>query len=344
MLNHSLRDSFIQFCKINKFEINNKQLEIINSLNKFINPKKNFFNFLTRPNNKMCFYLHGSVGVGKTMLLNFVYKRLKVKKLRLHFNEFMINFHDFRYKKDNKSINTFVKNLKSKYDLIYLDEFQVTNIVDAMILGKLFEVIFFNNIKIILTTNIAINDLYKDGLQREKFLPFLKIIKNNSVQKELYLSDDFRLQNKNQLDRIFYPLNEKVTFKINKNFHKLTKDKKKEEKIVETKGRNFKISNYYTGIARFKFNDLCDVNLGSEDYINIAELCNHIFIEDIPTFNNDNSNQQLRFINLIDILYEKKISLTISLEKNLINIGSSKKHSEVFKRTISRLYEMTKIK
>ena len=344
MLNHSLRDSFIQFCKINKFEINNKQLEIINSLNKFINPKKNFFNFLTRPNNKMCFYLHGSVGVGKTMLLNFVYKRLKVKKLRLHFNEFMINFHDFRYKKDNKSINTFVKNLKSKYDLIYLDEFQVTNIVDAMILGKLFEVIFFNNIKIILTTNIAINDLYKDGLQREKFLPFLKIIKNNSVQKELYLSDDFRLQNKNQLDRIFYPLNEKVTFKINKNFHELTKDKKKEEKIVETKGRNFKISNYYTGIARFKFNDLCDVNLGSEDYINIAELCNHIFIEDIPTFNNDNSNQQLRFINLIDILYEKKISLTISLEKNLINIGSSKKHSEVFKRTISRLYEMTKIK
>ena len=345
MLNHNLRDSFIEFCKINNFEINNKQLEIINLLNKFINPKKNFFNFFIKPRDKMCFYLHGSVGVGKTMLLNFVYKKLKIKKLRLHFNQFMINFHDFRHKNDdNNSINTFVKNLKSKYDLIYLDEFQVTNIVDAMILGKLFELIFFEKIKIILTTNIEINDLYKEGLQREKFLPFIKIIQNNSVQKELCLNDDFRRENRNKFDRIFYPLNEKVKFKINQNFHELTKDKKRVEKTVETKGRNLKISNYYAGITRFKFSDLCDVNLGSEDYINIAELCHHIFIEDIPMFNDDNSNQQLRFVNLIDIFYEKKISLTISLEKNLMYIGSSKKHSEVFKRTISRLFEMTKIK
>ncbi len=345
MLNHSLNDSFIEFCKINKFEINNKQIEIINLLNDFTSSKKNFLSFFLRPKNKMCFYLHGSVGVGKTMLLNFVYEKLKVKKLRVHFNEFMINFHDFRHEKDDdNSINTFVKNLKSKYDLIYLDEFQVTNIVDAMILGKLFEVIFLKNIKVILTTNIAINDLYKEGLQREQFLPFIKIIQNNSIQKELNLNDDFRKKNNSQLDRIFYPLNEKITFKINQNFRELTKNKKEEEKIIKTKGRIFKISKYFAGITRFKFNDLCDVNLGSEDYINIAKLCDHIFIEDIPIFNDNNSNQQLRFVILIDIFYEKKISLTISLAKDLFNLGSSNKHSEVFKRTRSRLFEMTKIK
>ena len=102
------------------------------------------------------------------------------------------------------------------------------------------------------------------------------------------------------------------------------------------------IKNFYSGIARFKFKDLCDKYLGAEDYINIAQICNHIFIEDIPIFNNENSNQQLRFITLIDILYEKKIRLTLSLEENLDNLGSSKKHSTTFKRTVSRIFEMTK--
>ena len=345
MLKYSLQDSFIEFCKRNKYEINNKQVEIIDSLNKFINPKKKLFNFFFKSNYKMCFYLFGNIGVGKTMLLNFVFDELKIKKHRSHFNEFMINFHDFRHDEDDdNSIIAFAKSLKKKYDLIYLDEFQVTNIVDAMILGKLFEVIFSENIKIILTTNTALIDLYKDGLQREQFIPFISTIKKNSVQKKLSLSDDYRLQNNNnQPARIFHPLNEKISFKVNQNFHELTKNIIEEEKIIKTKGRNFKISKYFTGIARFKFNDLCDENLAGEDYINIAEVCNHVFIEGIPIFNDYNSNQQLRFITLIDIFYEKKINLTISVASDLKNLGSSKKHSEVFKRTLSRLHEMTKI-
>jgi len=344
MQKYNLLNSFKEFCNKNKFEINEKQVKIINLLSKFINPKNNFLTYFLNRKKKMCFYLYGNVGVGKTMLLNFVYNELKIKKCRLHFNEFMINFHDFRHKKNNdNSIISFVKNLKANYELIYLDEFQVTNIVDAMILGKLFEVIFSENIKIILTTNIELNDLYKDGLQREQFLPFISIIRNNSIQTELTIIDDFRLQKKGELNRIFYPLNEKITFKINQTFRELTKNKKKEEKIIKTKGRNFKIDNFYKGITRFNFNDLCDVNLGGEDYINVAEICNHIFIENIPIFNENNSNQQLRFIMLIDIFYEKKISLSISIEKDLENLGSSKKHSEVFQRTLSRLHEMTKI-
>ena len=119
---------------------------------------------------------------------------------------------------------------------------------------------------------------------------------------------------------------------------------KKEEKSINTKGRVFKINDYYGGLARFNFKELCDENLGAEDYLNISQICNHIFIDEVPVFNEYNSNQQLRFITLIDILYEKKIILTLSMNSELANIGTSKKHSEIFKRTISRLYEMTATK
>ena len=338
-----LQNSFKEFCEINKLEVNAQQVKIINLLDKFLDKRETFLSRLIKKKEKFCFYLYGKVGVGKTMLLNFAFERLKIRKHRQHFNEFMINFHNFRHeKKDNNTIIAFVKELKKKYDLIYLDEFQVTNIVDAMILGKLFEVIFEEKIKIIITTNTKLHDLYKDGLQRDQFLPFISIIENLSIQKELQIKDDYRTKNNKKLQQIFFPLNEKTSFKINQKFREFTRNINKESKIVTTKGRNFVINNFYSGIARFKFKDLCDNNLGAEDYINISNLCRHIFIEEVPIFTDENSNQQLRFITLIDIFYEKKISLTLSLKNNLFNLGSSKKHSKVFERTLSRLNEMTK--
>ena len=339
----NLQNSFIEFCKQHKFEINSQQKEIIYLLEKFLIHKETFLSSFFQKKEKFCFYLYGNVGVGKTMLLNFVYDRLEMKKQRQHFNEFMISFHDFRHeKKDDSTIKTFVKKIKEKYDLIYLDEFQVTNIVDAMILGKLFEIIFEEKIKIIITTNTKLNDLYKDGLQREQFLPFIKIIENFSIQKELLIENDYRTKNDEKFKEIFSPLNEKTSFRINQRFREFTRNTNKESKLVTTKGRNFVINNFYSGIARFKFEDLCDNNLGAEDYINISNLCRHIFIEEIPKFNNENSNQQLRFITMIDIFYEKKIRLTLSIEENLNNLSSSNRHSEIFKRTISRMFEMTK--
>ena len=339
----SLQDSFKEFCRQNKFEINSQQKEIIYLLEKFLTHKETFLSSFFQKKEKFCFYLYGNVGVGKTMLLNFVYDRLEMKKQRQHFNEFMISFHDFRHeKKDDSTIKSFVKKIKEKYDLIYLDEFQVTNIVDAMILGKLFEIIFEEKIKIIITTNTKLNDLYKDGLQREQFLPFVKIIENFSIQKELLIENDYRTINDEKFKEIFSPLNEKTSFRINQRFREFTRNKVKEKKIVKTKGRDFVIENFYSGVVRFNFKDLCDKNLGAEDYINIANSCNHIFIEEIPKFNDENSNQQLRFITLIDIFYEKKIGLTLSFEENFEDLSSSNKHSEIFKRTVSRLFEMTK--
>ena len=341
MKNFRFKESFLNFCEDNKFEKNDSQIEVVNLLSDFIRPKKNFVNFFFKKKEKLCFYLYGGVGLGKTMIFNHFYKDYQFSKQRFHFNEFMIQFHNFRHKYKENSINKFVKKLK-KNKLIYLDEFQVTNIVDAMILGKLFETIFEEKIKIIITTNTKLNDLYKDGLQREQFLPFIKVIENFSIQKELLIDNDYRVKNNEKFKEIFSPLNEKTSFRINQRFRELTRNKIKEKKIVITKGRDFIIENFYSGIARFNFKDLCDKNLGAEDYINIANDCNHIFIEEVPKFNNENSNQQLRFITMIDIFYEKKIRLTLSLEEHFENLSSSIKHSEIFKRTVSRLFAMTK--
>jgi len=348
MPNLHLQDSFIKFCKKNKYEENASQLEIIDLLDRFFNSDETFLNRIFKKREKKCFYLHGKVGVGKTMLLDFVYDRLKMKKNRQHFNEFMINFHDFTFKNKGNDkeniIDKFVNRLKKNYELIYFDEFQVTNIVDAMILGILFKKIFDKNIKVLFSSNIKINDLYKDGLQRDQFLPFIKNMKNMCVQEKLNIDEDYRKSQNKKNERFFYPLNEKTNFIINKYFRQLTKDLENKEKNLTIKGRKFVIKNYYNGIARFDFKDLCAKNIGAEDYIKIADNCNFIIIENIPNFNNDNANQQQRFITLIDIFYEKNIPLMITSKSEINSITSSKNLKDVFKRTISRLYELTSIK
>ena len=347
----NLNKLFLNHCKKNNLEINPNQINLIEELDNFynLNFNKSFFKkiFSTKDNN-IGFYLQGDVGVGKTMILNFFYENFKFSKQRLHFNEFMISFHDFVFK--NKGINheniidKFVNKLSKKYQLIYFDEFQVTNIADAMILGNLFKKIFDKNIKILFSSNVKINDLYKDGLQRDQFLPFIKIIKNKCYQKNLIIEEDYRKSQNKKNERFFYPLNEKTNFKVNKYFRKITKNLTLKEKVLTIKGRKFIIKNYFDGIARFNFKDLCAKNIGAEDYIKIAEKCDFIIIENIPNFNNVNSNQQQRFITLIDIIYEKSIPLMITSESKLDSLSSSDNLKQSFKRTISRLYELTSVK
>ena len=342
---------FLNHCKKNNLEVNLNQVDLIEELNYFydLNFNKSFFKkIFSKKNSKPGFYLQGDVGVGKTMILNFFYENFKYTKKRLHFNEFMINFHDFVFqnKKDKKEniINKFVSRIKNKFELIYIDEFQVTNIVDAMILGNLFKNLFDKNIKVLFSSNIKINDLYKDGLQREQFLPFIKIMKNKCLQQKLTIKDDYRRSLINKNERFLFPLNEKTNFKINKYFREITKNVSIKEKILTIKGRTFNIKNYYEGISRFDFKDLCARNIGAEDYIKIADTCSFIIIENIPNFNNNNSNQQQRFITLIDILYEKNVPMMITSKSELNLISSSKSLEDVFKRTISRLHELTSIK
>ena len=239
----------------------------------------------------------------------------------------MLDFHNFVHERKEKNeeniINIFVKNLKSKAALIYFDEFQVTNIVDAMILGKLFDQIYKEGVKIILTSNTKISELYKDGLQRDQFKPFIKIMQDQSIEYELKIDDDYRKSNNNEIQRYYYPLNQETNFKINKFFRVITKDKKKTLKIINVKGRDFKIENFYEGVAKFNFSELCDQNLGAEDYLEIIKNCTFIVINQIPQFNNINSNQQQRFITLLDVIYDKNILLAVTTDQDLDKFTSS---------------------
>ena len=343
----NLEEKFISYCNLKNLELNPNQIIIIKKLNNYYddNFKNSFLNFFSKKVSKKGFYLYGDVGVGKTMILDFFFNLFDKKKKRLHFNEFMLNFHNFVHENKDKSdeniISLFVKNLKSKFSLIFLDEFQVTNIADAMILGKLFQEIFNQNIKVIVTSNIKISELYKDGLQRDQFKPFIKIMEEKSVEYELVIEDDYRMTKEYQKQRYYYPLNQETNFIINKFFRIISKNKKLSSKILNIKGRVFEIKNFYEGILRFNFNELCDKNLGAEDYLKIADHSNFVIIEKIPGFDDINSNQQQRFITLIDVMYDKNIPIAITAQQSLEKLTSSRSLEQPFKRTISRLYELT---
>jgi cell division protein ZapE len=343
-----MKKKFLRFCLNHKFQQNEKQLKVIDSLVEFYKKDsvlKKILSRFSKSEKKLGFYLQGGVGVGKTMLLNFFFDNLETAKKRVHFNEFMIEFHDFRHdlklQRKNNSINIFVKNLKQKVNLIYLDEFQVTNIVDAMILGKLFEGIFKQNIKVLISSNIKINNLYKDGLQREQFIPFINIISKFCVEHELVIDNDYRKSGISKLERFFYPINDQTFFQTSSIFREISKGKMNKPQKIFIKGRNFVIQNYFEGLARFDFNDLCGVSIGAEDYIKIAELCKFMLIDSVPNFDDENADKQQRFITLIDILYEKKIPIMLTANFNYKNFKSSKRLLDPYKRTVSRLFELT---
>ncbi len=346
----NLEEKFKLYCESENLEVNQSQIQVIKKLQDYFNKNFSFtlFQFFKKNDAKKAFYLHGGVGVGKTMILNFFFDLVNQDKKRLHFNEFMLEFHDFVHARKDKNqenvVSTFVKDLKSKVSLIYFDEFQVTNIVDAMILGKLFEEIFKENIKIILTSNIELSELYKDGLQRDQFLPFIDIMKKNSINHELTIEDDYRKSKENQKQRYFFPLNQETNFKINKFFRIITKEKKNSRKVLNIKGRDFIIKNFYENICRFNFDELCDQNLGAEDYLEIVKNSKFIFIDGIPQFNDINSNQQQRFITLIDIIYDKNLPIAVTASQDASKFTSSRSLKEPFKRTISRLYQLTSMK
>jgi len=346
----SFKTYFDSYCKKNSIKKNNEQLDLVEKFEEFYSALKTdkslLSKFFGKSPEKLGYYIHGDVGVGKTMMCNAFYEFAEVKKKRSHFNKFMIEVHDFlqQNQKNEKSDNLltqFARSLKEKIELLYFDEFQVTNIVDAMILGKLFESLFDEKIFVLITSNIKINDLYKDGLQREQFMPFLKIIKNKIHEYELKGDVDYRKQDVTKIDRYFSPNDKKALSSINQLFRKLTKDRKKLEKEIIIRGRKFPLEEFYDGVARFDFKELCDQNLGAEDYIEIAKFCKFIIIENIPDFNEMIANQQQRFITLIDVFYENRIKLMVSAKTSLEDMNSASALEFVFKRTKSRLYELT---
>ena len=351
----SLIESYQERCRADSLEENNLQLDLLRELgefNKTLRPNliKKISTLLNSNSNKNCFYIYGKVGVGKTLIMDLFYNNInEVRKKRIHFHEFMINTHDALHliRKNNSKIKdnsflikTYAKSLKKDTDLICFDEFQVTNIADAMILGQLFIELFNLKINVVLTSNDKPKNLYIDGLQRELFLPFIKLIENKSKIFNLNIEKDYRVSGIDEDEIFFSPISIENQIIINNLYEKLIDGHKPKNIKIEIKKREFEIKKFANNIARFNFNELCGLPLGSEDYLKLINNIKTLFLEEIPVFSDDNVDKQERFITLIDILYDNEIKLIMSSEKSLKDFTSSRRLDLKFKRTCSRLSEM----
>tara|TARA_Y100000287_G_C14218473_1_gene354849 strand:- start:722 stop:1798 length:1077 start_codon:yes stop_codon:yes gene_type:complete len=344
-------DFYLDLCKAGTIEKNNNQIELISKLDSFLtNNEKSLFSliqFTSKKSTQNCFYIYGSVGSGKTLLMDLISKvKAPDKFLRMHFHEFMIKTHDALHelRKNNESkdelIPRYAQMIQAEAKIIFFDEFQVDNIADAMILGQLFTEFFKRNIKIILTTNIFPDDLYKDGLQRELFLSFIELIKRKSIIFELNTEKDYRKLNFSNDEVYFSPINLATTHKINDLYKKLSDGHAIADKDIKVKGRDVKIKRLAHRVSRFYFEEICGDSLGAEDYLSMLGSFDTIIIEKISNFSNESINKQLRFMNLVDVLYDHNINLILSSEIPINEIGSAFHLKEKFKRTLSRLEEM----
>lgn len=297
-------------------------------------------------------YMYGGVGRGKSMLMEMFYNASTIKsKQHVHFHVFMNEVHErlhnFReaakagkvsLKKD--PLASLARIIADQAWLLCFDEMQITDIADAMILGRLFEVLFEEGVVIVTTSNRPPSDLYKDGLQREKFLPFIKLFEQKLDISELDGPVDHRLARLRSMKSFLTPADETTDAELKKYFSELTPGVTAVPANIPLKGRKIHIPLAAEGVAFATFDDLCDLPLGASDYLKIAELFHTVVLSRIPKLGPNNRNAAKRFVTMIDAFYEAKINLVCSAETPPHEIYTKGDGAFEFDRTVSRLMEM----
>lgn len=338
------------------------QLQLVRKLSKYINEfhrlgsanllTKAIKIFYTNPrHHHHGIYIWGDVGRGKSMILDLFFDAVPFEqKLKIHFHKFMMDFHkdlnklrDGQIGKSGDYIRELGKELSKKYKVICLDELQINNIVDAMVVGRLFEELITSGSYVFFTSNRPPQDLFIDGLQRERFLPFIDLIKEKLDIFELNNFEDYRLRALSEIKTNYlYPINKKNNAELNEMIDLLTghAENLDEVQINSDNNRTIYVHKAYGKVAVFTFNELCEVSLGALDYLAICKRFNTLIIKNIPKMDKDNHNEALRFITLIDCLYENNIAIICTAETEPDKLYKDGKNSFEFKRTISRLNEM----
>jgi len=295
-------------------------------------------------------YMHGGVGRGKSMLMDLFFDLAPTtKKRRVHFHEFMDGVHRrlhiFRQSMQNDSeghdpIIPLAHGIVEENWLLCFDEFFVSDIADAMILSRLFTEMFKQGLVMVATSNIEPENLYKDGLQREHFLPFIDLLQKECAVVPLGHGKDFRLGRLEGDEVYITPNTKKNQEKLDNIFTTLTRSLPKKPKQIKLKGRSIAVPESAGKYARFSFDDLCTTALGAADYLKLAQHFHTIFLEDIPILTPEDRNEAKRFVNLIDTLYEKKVRLICTAAASPEKIYEKGDGTFEFDRTISRLKEM----
>jgi cell division protein ZapE len=297
-------------------------------------------------------YIWGPVGRGKSMVMDLFFAAAPVeKKRRVHFHAFMLEVHERLHRRrqaliekgappEADPIPPFARTLAAETRLLCFDEFQVSNIADAMILGRLFETMFDSGVTIVATSNRAPDDLYRNGLQRDRFLPFIAMLKARLEVLMLGGDEDYRLARLRDISVYVSPLGKMADDKLADAFNRLTDGAVGEPRTLRTQGRDVIVPRWAQGVGWFTFADLCSKPLGAADFIAIAEHCHTVIVSDIPRLTFERRNEAMRFVTLIDALYEHKVKLICSAAARPNQLYTEGDGAFEFERTVSRLMEM----
>ncbi len=298
-------------------------------------------------------YIYGDVGRGKTMLMDLFFDASPVvRKRRAHFHEFMLDVHERIYALRQKMklgehagddpIRLTAAELAQEAWLLCFDEFHVTDIADAMILGRLFAQLFERGVVMVATSNVPPSELYKDGLNRALFVPFIHMLEEYMDVVRLEARADFRLEKLAGMPVWYVPADARADAALDESWRRLTGGQEGEPVELALKGRTVHVPRAAMGVVRFSFAELCEQPLGAADYLRIAHEFHTVMIDHIPVMNFDTRNAAKRFIILIDTLYDNNVKLIASAAAEPDALYSAEQGFEAaeFKRTASRLIEM----
>jgi cell division protein ZapE len=290
-------------------------------------------------------YIFGAVGRGKSMLMDLFYETAPVAaKRRVHFLEFMLETHEamHRWRQSNEGdpIPDLARRIAESSWLLCFDEFQVTNIADAMLLGRLFEALFERGVVVIATSNWAPDDLYEGGLQRDRFLPFIALLKERLDILQLDGPTDYRLLRMGDRPVYFSPLGPAATASLEETFALLTDGAPPEPLTLTMQGRRLTLPKAAKSAAFSDFDALCRQPLGSADYLALATHLQSLLIDGVPELTPDLVNETRRFMILVDALYEHGALLVMAADVPLDRLNTDGQAAFEFRRTRSRLSEM----
>jgi cell division protein ZapE len=288
-------------------------------------------------------YLWGGVGQGKTYLMDIFYDSLPFKeKQRTHFHRFMQNVHSKlgQIKNVADPLQLVADQIAQDCRVLCFDEFFVSDITDAMLLGRLFESLFKRGICLIATSNIEPDGLYKGGLQRARFLPAIDALKANCVVLKLDSGTDYRLRELEQAQIYHTPLDEQAAIVLAELFEHMTANDVLPESSLEIEGRMIDVVHCAEGVVWFNYQTICDIPRGAADYIEISRLFHTVFVSDVLVMNDMTNDIANRFINLVDELYDHNVKLILSAQSPAQTLYQGTKLAFQFERTVSRLLEM----
>jgi cell division protein ZapE len=287
-------------------------------------------------------YIYGDVGRGKTMLMDLFFAGLQVKaKQRIHFHALMQDIHKRRQAlREGDVVTQIAKDLSKQAQVLCLDEMQISDIADAMIVGRLFQALMANGTVIVTTSNQPPNQLYRDGLNRDLFLPAIKLMETNFELISLAGPTDYRLGRVKAWESFVTPLGAKADAHVQKIWERLTDVPKGEPSEIPVLGRSLHVPESAHGCARFSFAELCKAPLGPPDYLALAANFQTVFVENIPALKTSQRNEAKRFVLLIDTLYDARRHLVASSAQPPEQIYPQGDRRFEFARTVSRLQEM----